>query len=184
LQNIAEMEKMIDEATRLTRRLNVDLSPPILEGEGLAEAIGWLATQMREQYEVDVQVQVTAEGEPEEAGSFPVPARDRRTLIFQFVRELLFNAIKHAGVDRILVRLQHEGGSYRIDVVDEGAGFDPEQVLQAEATTNGRGLLHTRERLRLVGGRLEIESAPGAGTRVTIVVPPSSLTPITPPTGS
>ncbi|MFW6182898.1 MAG: chemotaxis protein CheB [Chloroflexota bacterium] len=169
LQEIAELEEMLEMAIATARQLSVELSPPILQGEGLAEAIGWLADLMEQRY----QLQVTTEAE----GSFAVPDLDRRVLLFQVVRELLFNIVKHAGVPEATVRLQkiNDGEmdvEYRIDVIDEGVGFDPETVLGADARPNGRGLLHIRERLRFIGGRLEVRSIPDDGTRATITVPP------------
>ena len=164
LADIIEMQALAATATKATRQLSVDLSPSILEGEGLTQAIGWLATRMEEQF--DLAVEVKAEG------SFPVPERDRRVLLFRTVRELLFNAVKHAGVRRATVRLQQQDGAYRIEVIDEGPGFDTEAIMAAESGHDGRGLLHARQRVRLIGGRMEVESAPGRGTRALIVVPP------------
>lgn len=177
LPELGEMEEAVELATETARNLSVDLSPPILEGDGLAEAIGWVAGRMREHYGLAVNLEIEPGGRAAGDGdaSFPVPEQDRRVLLFRTVRELLFNAVKHAGAQQVTVRLQHVDGAYRIDVVDEGAGFDPEVVLGPEATARGRGLLHARERLRLVGGRLEVASAPGRGTRVTIVAPPGGI---------
>jgi signal transduction histidine kinase len=97
-------------------------------------------------------------------------------LIFQMVRELLFNVVKHAAVPRATVQLRHEelpqiGPAYCIDVIDEGPGFDPEPVVGGERVSPGRGLRHMRERLSLIGGRLEIIAPPGEGTRATIIAP-------------
>lgn len=165
LQKIEEMKQALETATKTARRLSVDLSPPILEGEGLTEAIRWLAGQMREQHQLQAAVQAE--------GSFPVPDRGRRVLLFQMVRELLFNIVKHAGVRSVTVAMQQVDGDYRIEVVDEGAGFDLEAVIGDGAIPEGRGLWIMHERLQLIGGRLEIESAPGEGTRVTIVATPA-----------
>ncbi|MDX1663015.1 MAG: chemotaxis protein CheB [Candidatus Promineifilaceae bacterium] len=164
---IAEMEEALQTAIQTARQLSVDLSPPILEGEGLTEGIGWLANLMEERHRLQVEV--------EAADSFVIPDVDRRVLLFQAVRELLFNVVKHARTPEATVRLQvvdepEQERVYRIDVVDQGVGFDPEVVLGPEAKPNGRGLLHIRQRLEMIGGRLEVESVPDDGTRMTIVV--------------
>jgi two-component system, chemotaxis family, CheB/CheR fusion protein len=169
MQEIAVLKEALETASTTARQLSVELSPPILEGEGLAEALGWLSNLMEERY----QLQVTIEAE----GSFVVPDLDRRVLLFQAVRELLFNVVKYAGVPEATVRLQEIddgelGAAYRIDVIDEGVGFDLETVLGPGANRKGRGLLHIRERLRFIGGRLEVRSTPDDGTRVTITAPP------------
>lgn len=169
LQEIAELEEALETALTTARQLSVELSPPILQGEGLAEAIGWLSHLMEDRY----QLQVAIEGE----GSFEVPDLDRRVLLFQAVRELLFNIVKHADVSKAAVRLQEVeddelGVLYRIEVVDEGVGFDPETVLGPNASHEARGLLHIRERLRFIGGRLEVRSIADDGTQVAITAPP------------
>lgn len=167
-EEIEGMEKYLIAAMNTARQLSVDLSPPILEGEGLLEAIQWLSGQMAQQYQLDVQVRA---GE-----SLPALDRERRVLVFQMVRELLFNVVKHAGVKEAVVNLQfiddlETGESYRIDVIDQGVGFEPDVVLEPGNARIGRGLQHMKERLRFVGGRFALDSQPGQGTRVTIVAP-------------
>ena len=168
-EEIQEMKQLVEVAIETTRRLSVDLSPPILYGEGLAEGLAWIIGRVREQYRIDVDLEAD--------GSFPIADDGRRVLLFQVVRELLFNAVKHAKVSRIKVVIQQVAQSYRIDVLDEGAGFDPEQVLQGQALPVGQGLAHARERLRLIGGHMELESAPGKGTRVSIYAPVDGSSP-------
>jgi signal transduction histidine kinase len=92
-----------------------------------------------------------------------------RVLLFQVVRELLFNVVKHADTDRALVTLDDEDGTLVITVEDEGRGFDPDTL--EPKTEGGFGLFSVRERLRLFGGHLEIDSTPGNGTRMTAVLP-------------
>ena len=162
VRELEALEPTVQSAIATVRNLSVDLSPPILHNEGLVEGIGWIANRMREQYRLQVDVQAE--------GSFPVPDDAQRVLLFQILRELLFNAVKHAGVQRVGVRLKEEGANVRIDVVDEGSGFDPQQVLQEDSGV-GQGLSSARHRLQLMGGRLEIYSVPGEGTRATIFTP-------------
>lgn len=157
------MKEGLAQAIETTRHLSVDLSPPILQNEGLTEAINWLSRQMDQQYGLAVAL--------EAEGSFPVPDRDRRVLLFQMVRELLFNVVKHAGVLQVAVTLQQEGEAYRIEISDEGAGFDPEKLLAAGKSLNNQGIANVGYQLRLIGGQFEIESAPGQGTQMTIIAP-------------
>jgi two-component system, chemotaxis family, CheB/CheR fusion protein len=167
LLEIEEMGAAVETAITTARRLSVDLSPPILAEEGLAEAIRWLAEQMEAQY--GLQVALKADD------SFPVPDVDKRVLLFQIVRESLFNVLKHAGVQSATVMLARTNGEYQIDVVDEGSGFEPEYLGDAGSQgllpVDGSGLQRARERLRFIGGRLEFEAAPGAGTRVKVLAP-------------
>ena len=89
--------------------------------------------------------------------------RDRE--LFRIAQEALQNAFKHAQVGRLAVRLDGEDGRLLLEVEDDGVGFDP----QATAARSRRlGLTSMEERARRIGGRLEIRSAPGAGTVVSL----------------
>jgi PAS domain S-box-containing protein len=106
LQMLAEINEIVDGSIRATRSLSVDLSPPVLHREGLIEAIHWLATQMAQQHGLTVSVQAV--------DAFTLPDEDLRVLLFQIVRELLFNIVKHAGVKTAQVTLAHENDRIRI----------------------------------------------------------------------
>jgi CheY-like chemotaxis protein/anti-sigma regulatory factor (Ser/Thr protein kinase) len=99
--------------------------------------------------------------------------KDVRTLLFESVRELLFNAVKHARVDRVTLDLSLDrDNALSITVADQGIGFDPGALAErGKAGKAGFGLFSIRERLTLLGGRFEIESAPGQGTRFRLVAP-------------
>jgi len=100
----------------------------------------------------------------------PLP-EEIRILLFQCTRELLFNVVKHAHVKAAEVEvLRSEAGEVQVTVSDAGTGFDPGRI-EEKSSEGGFGLFSIRGRLGLTGGRLEIESAPGAGTRCTIIVP-------------
>ena len=96
-------------------------------------------------------------------------------LLFQSVRELLFNAAKHAGTRMARVEVRFEAGRIRIDVEDEGVGFDPAQPYEEGAQSKGMGLFSIKERLSYLGGSLEIDSAPGCGSRFKLITPPISI---------
>ncbi len=152
----------LGDAITITRRLTVDLSPPVLQGEGLLAALRWLVSHMEEVY--DLQVELVAE-------KITVAVDDElRILLFRLVRELLFNVVKHAGVNQACVDVKTLDHQVEITVIDEGQGFDL-QTLSVERPAGGWGLYSVRERLNLFGGSLNVESAPGAGTRVAIIAP-------------
>jgi len=160
-EHASESEGFLDRAIQVSRELTVDLSPPVLSGEGLTQMLQWLTTQMQEVHHLNVEI------DAEDA--FVIPQEGMRVLLFQIVRELLFNVVKHAGTERATVSLDRADDGLIITVADEGAGFDPESLKpKAEG---GFGLFSVRERLRLFGGTLEIDSAPGAGTRMTAILP-------------
>ena len=155
----------LDEAIAAARSLSLELFPPVLHGSGLPAALTWLAERTRNQY--GLLVQVSAD---------PLANSDRkdvRTLLFESVRELLFNAVKHAQVDRVTIDLSLDrDDALCIIVADRGIGFDPAGLVErAKSSQAGWGLFSIRERLTLLGGRFDIESAPGRGTLFRLVAP-------------
>jgi len=154
----------LEEAIGAARSLSVELSPPLLQNSGLPAALTWLADWNRRKYGLDVRV--TAD--PQANSS----RRDVRTLLFESVRELLFNVVKHAGVEAASVDLSLDGNDMlSIAVTDDGVGFDPIALGERKAAQSGWGLFSIRERLTLLGGRFEIESALGRGTTFRLIAP-------------
>ncbi|HEY5931663.1 MAG TPA: response regulator, partial [Nitrospira sp.] len=100
---------------------------------------------------------------------------DQIILLFQSVRELLINSSKHAGTGEATVRMEQRDGLLKIDVRDEGAGFDLAAAASAGTPSGGIssefGLFSIRERMRALGGSFDIQSAPGKGTTVTLTLP-------------
>jgi len=161
---VSEIEAILGEAIDASRSLTAELSPAILHERGLPEALLWLARWMETKHELQVQISVD-EG-------IPQLTEDLRVLLFESVRELLFNVVKHAGVAVASVRvLRNAGNEISIEVSDAGPGFDPRELPPAGAMGGGFGLFSIRERLELMGGVLEIDSAPGRGARFILSVP-------------
>jgi signal transduction histidine kinase len=97
--------------------------------------------------------------------------KDLEVVLFQAVRELLANVGKHAKATRVKVELSRKEDSVHISVGDNGIGFDVNSIGGWGNELGGFGLFSVRERLLLLGGRLEISSAPGSGTKITLVAP-------------
>jgi signal transduction histidine kinase len=106
-------------------------------------------------------------------GTFPVPNEAARVLLFNLVRELLFNVVKHAEVSEATVTLAEDAEQLTLIVSDLGKGFD---LAALEQTATGLGLLGVRKRLELFDGCLKLVSAPGEGTYVTIRLPTKLFT--------
>lgn len=157
---LQEMRALIGQIIDANRRLTVELSPPVLKAERLDEAFEWLMAHLEEDYGLDVELVVE--------GNCYVPDDDLRELIFQLVRELLINVVRHAGVAQARLHLSEEDGMLVTRVEDDGVGFNVEAVMAAQ---DGFGLFSVQERLDLFGGQMEITSGPGQGTRVTVSVP-------------
>jgi PAS domain S-box-containing protein len=155
----------VKEAVEAARTLSVNLFPPVLHVGGLPAALSWLAKRTQEHYGVVVNVIADPQANPD--------ASDVRILLFEAVRELLFNAVKHSGIDQVEVQLAvGPDDNIHIQVSDDGVGFDPSATLHDRNQPQaGLGLFSIRERLGLLGGRLDIQSAPGRGSRFTLTLP-------------
>ncbi|HZM24931.1 MAG TPA: CheR family methyltransferase [Anaerolineales bacterium] len=157
--DLQQLDQWLAEAIATTRQLSIDLSPPVLRGEGLTESLLWLASQMKTQYNLDVTI--------EPNGTQVAFEDDVRSLLFQSVRELLFNVVKHSGSLEAHVALEQMDGQVNIVVSDKGRGFDMQEITESHLN----GLKKMRDRLFLLGCNLEIESEPDKGTRITIEAP-------------
>ena len=166
-KEISDIGKELADIVRITRNLSIDLSPPILPGEGLSHAIEWLATRMWEQYALPVELQAN--------GPFVISDENLHVFLFNCVRELLFNVVKHAGASRAVVALAWLDHGLRIEVRDDGKGFPVNttsgEVSKQDDLTRSLGLPTIRYQLSLFGGSMEINSTPGAGTQVILTVP-------------
>lgn len=158
---LAEVDNLLDEAIETSRSLTIELCPPILRKSGLVAALDWLTRWMQNRHKLNVELSVCEEVRLSE---------DMKILVFQSVREMLFNVIKHAAVRSARVEMTREGDHLQVRVIDEGCGFDAEAV-QSKDGSGGFGLFTIRERLNLQGGQLLVESQPMRGSIFTILAP-------------
>ena len=164
-----ELAALLEQVLARNRSLTQELSPPVLQTGRLVPAIEWLAGRMAETHKLQIVV---------EADSAVVPgAEDLTVLLFEAVRELLFNVVKHAQVTTARVEIALREGQARIEVSDAGVGFDP----TSPRVEGGFGLVSIRQRLEALGGRLEIDSTPGRGSRVTLWAPVQQAPVLAPP---
>ncbi|MCB8984433.1 MAG: PAS domain S-box protein [Ardenticatenaceae bacterium] len=158
---LQDMTHIIREAINTTRQLTLELSPPLLRGEGLPEALDWLAQHMAQTYQLHVRIT----GHKEDG----LANEHFNTLLYQITRELLFNVVKHANVKEAEVDYNVDANGATVTVRDHGLGFDMADLPAAEST--GFGLRSVNERLQLFGGHADIYSRPGEGTQVTLFLP-------------
>ena len=157
--DLQQLDQWLADAIATTRQLSIDLSPPVLRGEGLMEALLWLVSQMKTQYNLEVTI--------ESNGTQAALEEDVRSLLFQSVRELLFNVVKHSGVLEAHVTIEQTDSHVNIIVSDRGRGFDIQEMRENRLN----GLKRMRDRLFLLGCNLIIESEPDNGTQITIEAP-------------
>jgi two-component system CheB/CheR fusion protein len=160
--DFAQLVEWLDESISMTRNLSIDLSPAILKGDGLTDALVWLASQMDIQYGLKIKVKANGiVGKYEDT---------LRILLFQAVREILFNIVKHAHTLQANITMERVNRHTRITINDRGLGFDAQAVMYGSKSAGG--LLKLQHRLNLVGCNLQIMSQPnGKGTQAVIDIP-------------
>lgn len=166
---------VIQQAIQACRTLAVDLSPPLLDDRGLAAGLEWLAHRSHENLGLEVSFASD--------GATDVEDGDVRALLFRATQELLLNVVKHARTTQATVRLIRPApDQLQVEVTDHGVGFHmpPEEIRSG--SPDSFGLLSIRERVRHLGGALEIDTAPGRGSRIRVTVPVKLLSPPAAPT--
>jgi signal transduction histidine kinase len=156
-RELVRLRKLARQALDELRSLILGLRPPELERDGLEGALRKEVEMLGLVHGVDIELSV--EGERRENGG-----EDRELAVLRIAHEALHNALRHAGAKRLTVRLT-QGERTTVEVTDDGVGFNPSA---AELRSRHLGLTSMEERARELGGRLEIRSAPGAGTTVRL----------------
>ncbi|MFW6042437.1 MAG: PAS domain S-box protein [Chloroflexota bacterium] len=162
-EELARIEQLVTDVIDATRSLTTELQSPAVRQEALESSFQWLRQIMAEQYGLQVEV--------ETRGDCRVREVARRELVVRAVRELLFNVVKHAGVRRASLRAVRDEDRLRVEVTDNGVGFDLEAVTSGDDGRTGLGLDTIRERLHLFGGTFGLETSSGEGTRAVIELP-------------
>ncbi len=146
------------------RELTFDLSSPTLYKFGLEAALEeLLQDKLRGEHRIPYRFSDDRQPKP--------LSQDMLVLLFQSVRELLINVIKHAQAHEVALDIRRETKCIRITVTDDGIGFEVDSVLSSPSRGRSVGLFNIRERLDYIGGTLSIDSEPGRGTRFTLVAP-------------
>lgn len=166
-----QVQALLDQVMDVSRTLTVELSPPVLMDMGLSAGLNWLTNWMRQKHNLHVTSEIDSDAEP---GAEPT-----RLMLFHAVRELLLNVVRHAQVNEASLVMKRSDDQLCITVSDSGVGFDPRTLEKPADTANTFGLAHMRERIRLLGGDMHIESGPGRGTRITLVAPRHAEQPAT-----
>ncbi len=162
---IDEISEIIEQTLNNIRAMTFDLSPPDLYELGLNAALESLCERFHNKYRLTIY--------------FSSDKRVSRindetsVLIFRAVQELLFNIVKHANASIARVSLEKDRNFIKINVSDDGVGFDP-STINNKGHHTGFGIFSISERLKGIGGQMEIKSRHGFGTNISIIVPVSS----------
>lgn len=160
---LSAVRRLLECSIQDARSLIFDLSPPVLYELGFEAALEWLADRIGEQYRVPVEFECQ--------GGCEALELDRQVILFQVVRELLVNIGKHSQASRAKVIMSLAGRSLKIQVNDDGRGFDASQAYDPRAQKGSFGFFSMRERLNYLGGMIDLRSKPGMGTQVALTVP-------------
>lgn len=160
---LSENMETIERVLHQVRDLSLNLRPSVLDDFGLVAALNWLVK--RQPQNIGVIVDLAADAIE------PRPAAGIETVCFRVTQEALTNAVRHAKATHIHVGLRKRTKELQLVIRDDGIGFDVTSAMQRSAAGSSMGLLGMSERVALVGGRIDIRSALGDGTRISVVVP-------------
>jgi len=159
MQSSGRVEHMIDEACVEVRRISHDLMPNVLRLDGLKSAIEEVALNLKSAHDIEVDLELmNLEG---------TLAEKKETFIFRIVQELANNIVKYANAKNVVMQLSRFDKEIVILIEDDGIGFD----LDAALKKKGLGLNSTISRVDYLGGEIDINTAIGKGTSVTINIP-------------
>lgn len=164
IEPVDEIYKYLDQMIEDMRSLTFDLGSPTLYELGLEAAVReYLTEEIQDKYGIKAEFEDDAQ--PKSLDD------DVSALVYRAVRELLINVVKHAQARHVKVSIRTDGGHLCVNVIDDGVGFKPPAEAFGSGKNVGFGLFSIRERLSCLGGKVEIESEPGMGTRVTLAAP-------------
>jgi PAS domain S-box-containing protein len=173
-QDLQDADRILQDSIAYTRSLVAQLTPPVLREFGLVMGLTWLANQMGSQgLSVTLKIMTTH-----------VPIEEEHAiLVFQCIRELLMNVVKHAGTPEAVLTIGlGEDDVLTITIADKGRGFDV--VAEQAAGAAHFGLFSIRERIEAIGGSLTVESVAGEGTSATLRVPVQRTIAVSPSSAS
>jgi signal transduction histidine kinase len=163
---VQEVMDILDRTMQDARNLSFELFPPALYEMGLEEALDWLVRHFSER--TQIRCRLVTDGD-----RVDVP-EDVRSMVYHCIRELLANVTKHSEADEVTVSLDYIHHFLTILVEDDGHGFDvvrEESRVPDPGDTRGVGLFSIRERLRVLNGRMLVDSKPGRGCRIFLSFP-------------
>lgn len=162
-EELEKLETAAKNASQELRHMLFTLRPLLLDSKGLGPAVGSMLSQINERDDIETHLMGEDCGE--------VLKRQTQDVVFAIIEEALSNARKHAQASSIEVGLWQESDLFIARVADNGTGFDLPDVLQDYSSRGSLGLLNMQERAERIDGSLRIDSAPGTGTIITLLVP-------------
>ncbi len=163
LQELEKVEQLAKQTSKDIRGMLFTLRPLVLETQGLTAAVESVITRLQENDGMNVRLVGGENGE--------LLSESAQSVVFSIVEEALGNARKYAEAEQVLVRFWQEDNLFVAMVKDNGKGFDVQDVNTDYSSRGSLGMINMRERAERIDGSLRLESAPGEGTSITLVVP-------------
>jgi signal transduction histidine kinase len=160
---LAESIAIVDRALQQVRNLSLDLRPSLLDDLGLVAALRWYLDRQGQRAGLATEFDARP---PEIRADAAV-----ETACFRVAQEALTNVVRHAQARRAMLELQRHNGELELTVSDDGIGFDVAAAREKAVRGGSLGLLGMQERVLLMGGRMDIQSARGQGTRLVACLP-------------
>jgi signal transduction histidine kinase len=159
--NLRQLEQLVEHSLIELQRLISDLRPSHLDDLGLGAALRWYAGEIEKRLPIKITVSVRDERAD--------LSTEMKTTLFRITQEAITNVIKHSAANQAKVILFYLPDGVRLEVSDDGVGFD--QAVMQSTTRPSWGLIGMQERATLLGGMFEIKSYPGSGTRIHVYIP-------------
>jgi PAS domain S-box-containing protein len=169
-ETVEDTQNLVQQLSREIRTTSYLLHPPLLDENGLSQAIHWYMQGLKERSDLEIELSV-----PENFGRLPA---DLELTIFRIVQEGLTNIHRHSGSKTATIRLSRSADSVLLRIEDHGKGISPEKLVAIRAQRTGVGITGMRERVRHLKGVMDIQSnGTGATISVTFPVPatPTSI---------
>jgi signal transduction histidine kinase len=163
LNTLHKLETLTADSLKELQHLMTDLRPSHLDDLGLSAALRWYATKVQEHSPLHIRVDIHGEEcDLDDA---------MKITVFRIIQESLNNVIKHAQATHVNIHLHYEAKNVRINVFDNGIGFDHDQIQERRTSRPSLGLAGMEERAALLGGSVTVQSRPGYGTEVEALIP-------------
>lgn len=165
LENMARITR---KATHQMRTLLFELRPLVLETQGLVAALQSFVERRQVEEKTRLHLHIHAHTPSKQISRLDA---NTESALFAIVQEAVNNALKHAHADNIFIKLRERDSQLTITVLDDGLGFDTADINKDYERRGSYGMINMKERAEIVGGMLNLKSAPGAGTEIQVTVP-------------
>ena len=160
-QTLRQLQELTAHSLNELQRLIADLRPSHLDDLGLPAALRWYAHDVQERTQLYVQVEINGKERPVSSAG--------KTALFRIAQEALTNVVKHANARKSWIKLSYGPKAVRVQVIDDGQGFDARSMNSSERPSWGLTGMH--ERATLLGGKFALSSRLGEGTKVEVSIP-------------